>query len=95
MCCIFSLPSQWAGIKELFQEEYSALCRDEVILEFTLDNKKTLNDFVGNAKSCVYNGDQKALKQLITGQFTHGDIYQNGEWTFPAGAFKGTDGGPC
>ena len=95
MCCIFSLPSQWAGIKELFQEEYSALCHDEVILGFTLDNKKTLNEFVGNAKSCVYNGDQKALTQLITGQFTHDDIYQNGEWKFPARAFKGTNGGPC
>ncbi|MCL2578151.1 MAG: hypothetical protein FWE27_08915 [Defluviitaleaceae bacterium] len=95
MCCIFSLPSHWAGINELFPAEFAALCQDEIDLGFTLDNKKSLNEFVGNAKSCVFRGDEKALNQLITGQFSQTDIYQTGEWVFPAGAFKDTDGGPC
>jgi hypothetical protein len=95
MCCIFSLPCHWAGIRELFPETYEAFRQDEVKLNFTIDNKKTLDEYVGNAESCVYRGDPKALNQLITGQFSHTDIYQDGEWQFPAGAFKGTAGGPC
>jgi len=95
MCCIFSLPAHWAGIKELFPAEYAAICQDEIDLGFTLDNKKSLDDFVGNAKSCVHRGDEKALRQLVTGEFSQADIYQTAEWNFPAGAFKGTDGGPC
>jgi len=95
MCCIFSLPSHWAGIRELFPKEYEALRQDEIRLGFTLDNKKTLDEYVGEAESCVYHGEPNALHQLITGQFSQTDIYQTGEWTFPAGAFKGSDGGPC
>lgn len=94
-CCIFSLPSHWAGIRELFPDIYEAFRQDEIRLGFTLDNKKTLDEYVGDAKSCVYPGDQKALHQLVTGQFSQTDIYQDGEWKFPAGAFKGSDGGPC
>jgi hypothetical protein len=74
---------------------YEAFRQDEISLNFTIDNKKSLNEYVGNAESCVYRGDTKALNQLITGQFSQTDIYQEGEWKFPAGAFKGTAGGPC
>lgn len=95
MCCIFSLPCHWAGIRELFPEIYEAFRQDEIRLNFTLDNKKALDEFVGDAKSCVYRGDPKALTQLVTGQFSRTDLYQSGEWKFPAGAFKGTNGGPC
>lgn len=94
-CCIFSLPCHWAGIRELFPEEYEAFRQDEIRLGFTLDNKKNLEEYVDNANSCVYHGNAEALRQLITGQFSQTDIYQEGEWNFPAGAFKGTDGGPC
>jgi len=95
MCCIFSLPCHWAGIRELFPKEYEALRQDEIRLGFTMDNKKTLDEYVGEAESCVYHGEPNALHQLITGQFSQTDIYQTGEWTFPAGAFKGFAGGPC
>jgi len=95
MCCIFSLPCHWAGIRELFPKEYEALRQDEIRLGFTMDNKKTLDEYVGEAESCVYYGAPNALRQLITGQFSQTDIYQTGEWTFPAGAFKGSAGGPC
>jgi len=95
MCCIFSLPCHWAGIKELFPEIYEAFRQDEIRLGFTLDNKKNLDEYVGSAESCVYRGDPKALHQLVTGQFSPADIYQDGKWKFPAGAFKGSDGGPC
>ena len=95
MCCIFSLPCHWAGIRELFPDIYEAFRQDEIRLNFTLDNKKTLDEYVSDAESCVYRGDPKALNQLVTGQFSQTDIYQDGEWKFPAGAFKGTAGGPC
>ena len=90
MCCIFSLPCHWAGIRELFPDIYEAFRQDEIRLNFTIDNKKPLDEYVGNAESSVYRGDEKALSQLITGQFSQTDIYQDGEWQFPTGAFKGT-----
>lgn len=95
MLCIFSLPSHWAGIRELFPEEFEAVCRDEEILGFTLDNKKTLREYVGDTQSCVQHDDQQAILQLLTGQFTPDDVYVRGEWKFPAGAFRGAEGGPC
>jgi 3'-phosphoadenosine 5'-phosphosulfate sulfotransferase (PAPS reductase)/FAD synthetase len=95
MCCIFSLPCHWAGIRELFPTIYDAFRQDETNLGFTLDNKKTLDEYVGDAKSCVSRGDEKALEQLITGRFHRTDIVFQGEWRFPKGAFKGTSGGPC
>lgn len=95
MCCIFSLPSHWAGIRELFPETYEAFRQDEIRLKFTLDNTKTLDEYVGDSESCVYYGNPKALTQLLTGKFSQTDIYQSGEWTYPAGAFKGSEGGPC
>lgn len=95
MMCIFSLPQHWAGIRELFPEEYDAVRQDEVRLGFTLDNKRTLDEYVGSAESCVVRTDRKALHQLVTGEFTAGDIYKTNEWSYPAGAFKGSEGGTC
>lgn len=95
MMCIFSLPRHWAGIRELFPQDYEAICQDEITLGFTLDNKKSLPEYVGDAKSCVYHGNKKALQQLITGQFGIEDVYCEGIWSYPAGAFGGAEGGPC
>lgn len=93
MMCIFSLPKHWAGIRDLFPEEVEAVKRDEQILGFTLDNKKDLETYIGDAESCLYP-DKKAIQQILTGTFTEEDIYTN-NWKFPAGAFKGSEGGPC
>ena len=95
MMCIFSLPRHWAGIRELFPRDFEAICQDEVLLGFTLDNKKSLPEYVGDADSCVYHGDAKALHQLVSGEFTQEDVYCSGNWEFPAGAFGGVEGGPC
>lgn len=93
--CIFSTPKLFSGIRELYPEEYAALRQDEIILGFTLDNKCDLDTFVGEAKSCVYHGDARAIHNLITGEFTPDDVYVKGEWRYPAGAFHGAEGGPC
>jgi len=93
-CCIFSLPSHWAGIKELLPEVYEAFRQDEIRLGFTLDNKKSLDEYVGDAESCVCRDNPTAIEQLITGRFPQTEIYTT-NWTFPAGAFKGSAGGPC
>lgn len=95
MLCIFSLPRHWAGIRELFPDEFEAVCHDEEVLGFTLDNKKTLREYVGDASSCVCHEDPSAIEQLLTGRFTAKDIFISGEWRFPAGAFRGAEGGPC
>ena len=95
MMCIFSLPTHWAGIRELFPEEFNAVCQDEEILGFTLDNKKPLHEYVGGAESCVCHEDPFAIKQLLTGDFAVDDVFVRGEWKFPAGAFRGAEGGPC
>lgn len=93
--CIFSTPPLFAGIKELFPEEFDKLRQDEKILGFTLDNKKDLDTFVGCAKSCVYHEDKEALRSILTGEFSVNDIYVKGKWMYPAGAFHGAEGGPC
>ncbi|MCR5720024.1 MAG: phosphoadenosine phosphosulfate reductase family protein [Lachnospiraceae bacterium] len=93
-CCIFSTPQHFAGIKELYPNEWEALKKDEEVLGFTLDNKCDLESFIKNTDSCVYHGDKKALKSLITGDFSTNDIYQS-DWKYPAGAFHGAEGGPC
>lgn len=92
--CIFSTPSLFAGIKEIYPKEYEELRRDEEILGFTLDNKKCLDDFVGDAKSCVYWKDKSAMYSIQTGAFSVNDIYVK-DWQYPVGAFHGSDGGPC
>lgn len=93
--CIFSTPKLFAGIRELYPEDYGLLRQDEKILGFTLDNHCDLDTFVGNAKSCVYHGDQEALYSLITGEFSKDSIYVKDQWMYPAGAFHGAEGGLC
>ena len=95
MMCIFSRPEHWAGIRQLFPEDFAALCEDERRLGFTLDNKMDLEAFVGDAVSCVYP-DSEAIRQLVTGTFNITDVYTApGTWQYPAGAFHGSEGGPC
>lgn len=93
--CIFSTPRLFAGIRELYPEEYAALRQDEVVLGFTLDNKRDLDSFVGNAESCVCWNDVTAIHSLLSGEFKEADVYVQGEWQYPAGAFRGSKGGPC
>ncbi|RGI88036.1 hypothetical protein [Anaerobutyricum hallii] len=93
--CIFSTPKLFAGIRKLYPEEYQLLKHDEEILEFMLDNKCDLDTFVGNAKSCVYHGDEKAIRSLVTGEFSANDIYAKGQRMYPAAAFHGGEGEPC
>ena len=92
--CIFSLPRHWAGIRELFPDWVSSVEEDERILGFTLDNKVTLAEYIGDAESCVCHDDPKALFQLTRGVFSLDDVEQS-EWVLPAGAFQGAAGGPC
>lgn len=94
MTCIFSTPRLFAGIKELFPEEWEALKQDERILGFTLDNKMDLESFVGCTPSCVVRDDKKALNSILTGQFTEADVFVD-DWKYPVGAFHGADGGSC
>lgn len=79
---------------ELFPDDYAALRRDEEVLGFTLDNKKNLDEFIGDTKSCVCWDDRKAIHSILTGEFTTDDIYIN-DWKYPVGAFHGADGGSC
>lgn len=93
MMCIFSLPKHWAGIRDIFPEEVEAVKRDEETLGFTLDNKKDLETYIGDAESCVY-WDREAIEQIKTGTFPVESVYTE-NWLFPAGAFGGAEGGPC
>ena len=92
--CIFSKREQWAGIRELFPQLYDEVCQDEVRLGFTLNVYKTLDEYVGNAQSCVYHGDPVAMQQMLAGSFEPKDIHTD-YWRYPAGAFHGSEGGPC
>jgi 3'-phosphoadenosine 5'-phosphosulfate sulfotransferase (PAPS reductase)/FAD synthetase len=94
--CIFGLPAHWAGIRELFPNEYKKFCQDEIELGFTLDNKKSLSEYVGAAKSCVSHSDKTALLRLVSGEYSPDFIYtKDKEWKLPAGALRGAMGGPC
>jgi len=92
--CIFSKREQWAGVRELFPDLYEEVCQDEVRLGFTLNVYQTLDEYVGDAESCVYRGDPKAMSQMLNGVFMPEDLYTE-EWYYPAGAFHGSEGGPC
>ena len=92
--CIFSLPKHWAGIRKLFPDWVKAVEEDEQILGFTLDNKMTLDEYIGDAVSCVCHDSPHALLQLTSGSFAVEDVEQ-AEWVLPAGAFRGAEGGPC
>lgn len=94
--CIFSTPELWAGYRELFPVEFEKLCEDERILNFTLDNKCPLPEFIGDAKSCVCHEYPEAIRQLVTGTYDQPIIMNSNEkWDYPAGAFHGSEGGPC
>ena len=93
--CIFSTPKLFAGIRELYPEDYGMLRQDEKVLGFTLDNDCDLDTFIGNAGSSVYHGDKEAIHSLVTGEFSADSVYVQGEWKYPAGAFHGAEGGPC
>lgn len=94
MMCIFSLPSHWAGIRELFPARFAEVVEDERILGFTLDNQKSLTEYVGDAESCVCHDDLQAIFQLVSGNFSIADVKKT-NWVIPAGAFHGAAGGPC
>jgi 3'-phosphoadenosine 5'-phosphosulfate sulfotransferase (PAPS reductase)/FAD synthetase len=94
MTCIFSTPRLFAGIKELFPDEWEALKQDERILGFTLDNKMDLETFVGCTPSCVVRDDKEALNSILTGKFSEDDVFVD-DWKYPVGAFHGADGGSC
>ncbi|WP_027628133.1 phosphoadenosine phosphosulfate reductase family protein [Ruminiclostridium cellobioparum] len=96
MMCIFSLPKHWVGIKELFPSCFDEVCQDEKILGFTLDNKKTMEEYILGAESCLDYSDAEAIRQLKTGEFRADEMFlPEGQWTFPVGAFGGSEGGPC
>jgi 3'-phosphoadenosine 5'-phosphosulfate sulfotransferase (PAPS reductase)/FAD synthetase len=94
MMCIFSTPRLFAGVKELFPNAYASLRHDEEVLGFTLDNKKNLDEFIGDTPSCVCWNDKKAIHSILTGEFGTEDIYTE-NWNYPVGAFHGADGGSC
>lgn len=93
--CIFSSPSHFKGFQEVYPDRFEELRQDERKLGFTLDNKKDLGEFVEGATSCLYEGDVAALDQLKSGAFTAGEVFVLGPWRYPAGAFHGSEGGPC
>lgn len=93
MMCIFSLPKHWAGVRKLFPKEVNKVIKDEKRLGFTLDNSKDLDSYIGNARSCLVD-DHTAIMQIKSGRFNINDVYTD-EWKFPAGAFRGSEGGPC
>ena len=53
-----------------------------------------LDEYIGDAESCVCRDNSRAIQQLLSGEFSVDDVYAK-DWQYPAGAFKGADGGPC
>lgn len=94
MMCIFSKREQWAGVRELFPNEFEQLVNDERILGYNMHIGVPLEEYVGDAVSCVCYDNPVAIRQLVDGFFTPEEIYTN-EWVYPAGAFRGSEGGPC
>lgn len=96
--CIFSMPEHFAGARQLMPERFEKLVKLEKDLGFTLDNKKDLISYIGQATSCVPpNINGKILEIIRTGIVPKDYIIVNGEdeWELPVGAFKGAKGGAC
>lgn len=96
--CIFSQPHHFAGIREVLPTQFNQLVELEKELGFTVDNKKDLLTYVGNAKSCIpQNIDPEIIEMLRTGNLPENYIIvaENKTWEYPTGAFHGAEGGPC
>lgn len=96
--CIFSMPHHFATAKELMPDTFYRLVEIEKELGFTLDSKKDLINYVGNAKSCIPINIEKSIIDIVkTGQvpFEYIIASQSEEWKIPSGAYKGIEGGAC
>ena len=82
-------------VQRTIPAEFEEMKHDEKALGFTLDNKCDLETYIEGAKPCLYKGDKEAIHSLITGIFTESDIFIDGVWKYPAGAFHGAEGESC
>ncbi len=93
--CIFLSPELWATFREIYPEEFEMLKEDEKRMNFTIDARCDLENFVGDAKPRNIHCDARALHSLRTGEFNVDEVYVK-DWKYPAGAFRGSEGGsPC
>lgn len=92
--CIFSLPEHFKGIKEILPERFQEIVDLEKELGFTLDNKKSIEEYIKDAKSCVLNKDENLISYVRSGELPSDYIICN-EWELPVGAYHCSEGGPC
>lgn len=93
--CIFSMPHHFQGIKEVLPGQFNQLVKQEKHLSFTVDNKKDLMTYIQGAKSCVLNKDPELIKLAQSKELPKDYVLNKELWKMPAGAFHGTEGGPC
>lgn len=92
--CIFSMPCHFKGISEVLPDRFKQLKKLENELGFTLDNKRDLDRYIEGAVSCISNRDEILIRYIQEGFLPKEYIYMR-NWELPAGAFHGSEGGPC
>ncbi|SDO16857.1 Phosphoadenosine phosphosulfate reductase family protein [Paenibacillus sp. yr247] len=99
--CLFNQPSHWLAVKELYgsgkDDIFQQFVDAEKELEFTLDHHVDLPTYVRDATSFVDRSNQRALEQVMNGEFRPDEVFvpEGQTWQFPSGAFRGSEGGPC
>lgn len=92
--CIFSMPCYLKGLKEINPNLFNSIEKLEKKLNFTMDNKKTITEYIDNAISCVpHNVDKFYINEANSNIITNN--YLDKKWVLPQGAFSNNGGGPC
>jgi len=90
--CIFATPNQWATVGELFPDKVKRMGEIEKEIDFTLQKNKTIPEMAQRGTSFLPKDlNPEYLADIKAGRFSGPVILDN--WTTPAGAYKGPQGG--
>lgn len=96
--CIFSTADLWAMMREIAPERFIRLVEMEKELNHTIDtNRLTLEEKANLGSINRLPKDYRVSKWVnlaLSKKFNKEDLIMN-SWEVPAGAFRGTAGGPC
>lgn len=93
--CIFSTPDLWAMMREIAPDRFIALAETEKDLNFTIDNRKSIVELadMGNSRIPQSIQTSKYVEMALNDAINANDLKVE-SWELPAGAFRGSEGGP-
>ena len=93
--CIFSSPCHLKGIQEVMPNLYNRLEEIEKELNFTIDNKKNISEYIKDATSCIPNNVDVMYKEIVNTGLIPNDYFNTNKWIEPHGAYLTEECGAC